>query len=96
MAKLNLNLPIVDETGSQVTPERTVGQTLAFTMIKSVNEQEGDIIKFFDWAQKLGSNKVLEIDEGDVKKLKDFVLKNKELFIIVKAPILKALDKIKF
>jgi hypothetical protein len=96
MAKLNLNVPVVDETGSILNPEKTLGQTLAFVMVKSINKVETDIIKFYDWAQKLGENKPLEIDEADSKKLKDFVINNEDMYLVVKAPIIKAIDKLKF
>lgn len=96
MAKLNLNKQVVDEMGQSIKSDKTLGQTLAFTLIKSINKNEGEILKYFEWAGKLGKNESLTLDEGDAKILKDFVLGNDDLFVIAKAPILKAVDALKF
>lgn len=96
MAKLDLKLPIVDEKGDQVASEETIGTTIGKLMMKSVSDTEGDILKFFGWAQNLGSGKPIDIDEADSKTIKKWITESKELYVIVKAPVLKAIDNLKF
>lgn len=96
MAKLNLNRPIVDESGEQVMAGSTIAKALGGTMIKSVSTVEADILKFFTWATELGKSGIIDIDEGDSKTIRDFVVNNEEVFVIIKAPVLKALADLKF
>ncbi len=96
MAKLNLNRPIVDENGEQVMADSNLAKALGGTMIKSVSTTEADILKFFTWATELGKSGTIDIDEGDSKTIREFVLNNEDLFVIIKAPVLKAIDDLKF
>lgn len=106
MAKLNLNRPIVDEMGDPIkkpnskgeliVDDTTLAKALGGIMIKSVSTVEADILKFFTWASELGKTGIIDIDEGDSKTIRDFVVNNADVFVIIKAPVLKAIDNLKF
>lgn len=104
MEKLNLNLPIIDEKGEPVQfkisegkfEERTYAQVLGGTLLQSTSTADSDILKYFTWAMELGKNGFIEIDKADAKTIKVFVTGNPEIFIIVKAPIIQAIDALKF
>lgn len=96
MKKLNLNKPLLDETGKEVMKPLTLASSLGNTMLKSEQTTEVDILKLYTWALTLGKTGILELDEADAKALKTFVIEDPTLYIIVKAPILKEIDKLKF
>lgn len=96
MAKLNLDLPIIDELGNIVMKETSLAKALGGIMLKSTSTSDSDILKYFTWALELGKKGFVEIDKADAKTIKDFVVGNSEIFIIVKAPILQAIDALKF
>lgn len=96
MAKLNLDIPILDEFGAPVMPETNIAKTLAGTLIRSMATVESDIVKHFEWAGKLAKSGVLELDKSDSENLKTFVINNEEIFNIVKAPILSLISKLKY
>ena len=96
MEKLNLNLPLVDENGKAVMEKTTIAQLLGGTLLQSDTTSETDILKFFTWALELGNKGVIELDESDARKLKNFVVSNKPIFVILKHPILQAIDNLKF
>lgn len=96
MAKLNLNRPLVDEKGEQTMIDTNLAKLLGGALIRSASTEESDILKFYLWATELGKSGILDLDEADSKKLKNWLVKNEDVFIIVKAPILKMLDDMKF
>lgn len=96
MAKLNLNKPLLNETGEQVMQGTTLGKALGAVMLKAELTSEVDILKFFTWALELGKTGILELDEVDTKTLKTFVVEAPRLFVIAKGPILQAISKLKF
>lgn len=94
--KLDLNKPLLDEGGQVVMSPLTLGTSLGSTMLKSENTTEVDILKLYTWALELGQKGVIELDKTDAKILKDFVIAAPNLFVIVKAPILKEIENLKF
>lgn len=93
--KLDLNLPILDQSGKEVL-DTTLAQALGGCMLNSENTSEVNILKYFTWALELGKTGELELDAADVVLLKNYIIENPTLFIIVKAPILKELEKLEF
>lgn len=96
MKKLDLNVPILDANGDVAIENTTIAQALGNIMINSTSTSENDILKMFTWALQLGENGCIDIDEADSKTIKDFIVNNKEVFVIIKAPVLKAIDDLKF
>ena len=96
MEKLKLNSPIMDEFGQIVIKDMTIGQSLASRLMKSVSNDETKILKFYNWAKVLGKDNPLELDEVDAELLKQFVINDQELFNIVKAPVVRAINSLKF
>lgn len=94
MAKLNLKINVIDENGSQ--SNELLSDILARVLIRSVSQTEDDIFKFFGWATSLSNKGIIEVDESDAKKLRGFVVANNGIFTIVKYPIIKAIDNLKF
>ena len=94
MAKLNLKINVIDENGSQ--SNELLSDILARVLIRSVSQTEDDIFKFFDWAKILSTKGIIEVDESDAKKLRAFVIINDGIFTLVKHPIIKAIDNLKF
>ena len=94
--KLNLRIPIIDELGKVTVPGRNVGSALAQQMLQSGSNEETEIYKIFDWALTLGKGDRIDLNEGDAKMLRKWIVDNKELFILVKAPALKAIDALDF
>ncbi len=56
-----------------------------------------DAMKFWDWSLDLHSKdkKVLEVDESDFKNLRNWIEKELQLPVILKAPLLKVFDTAK-
>jgi len=95
-AKLDLKEFVKDETGKVAQGNMLISTAIAQRMLQSGSKDEAVIIKMVNWAMELGKEGYIEIDEGDVKTIKDWVVQNEELFVIIKAPTIKALDKLKF
>ncbi len=98
--KLNLNKKIDPEISNIFPgigmPNETNGQAIAKIILQSNSTNEPNIYKLFDWALQLGKNELLELDEGDVKILRDWVVSHTELFLLIKTPVLRELDKLDF
>ena len=94
--KLNLRIPIIDESGKVTIPGRNVGSALAQQMLLSGSNEETEIYKIFDWALTLGKGDRIDLNEGDAKMLRKWIVDNKELFILIKGPALRALDALDF
>lgn len=96
MAKLRLNIPLMDEEGKPVVPSATLAKVLGSTMLKSGNTVESDILKFFTWALELGKSGEIELDKADSVFLNKYIVEEPNLFIIVKAPIMQEIENLKF
>lgn len=96
MKKLDLNIQITDESGKPLANGVTLAKSLGSTMLQSGETKEVDILKLYMWALQLGKDGIIEIDKLDLIILKTFVIENKSMYIIVKAPILKAIEELKF
>lgn len=89
--KLNLDLTVLDENGEEVG-DQNVAQIVAGRLMRNASKEESDILKFFSWAQDLSKNNELDLDKGDLKKLRKFILEDDMMFIVVKAPAIEAID----
>lgn len=96
MKTLDLNIPITDEAGTKLPSGTTLAKSLGSTMLQSGQTKESDILKLYTWALQLGKTGILELDEADAVALKTFIIENTQLYIIVKAPVLKEIEKLKF
>lgn len=96
MKKLQLDFPVFDEDGKNIDPQKSAGKLLAASLLRRASNDEGDITKLFGWAMILAKDEPIEIDKGDYKKLKTLVVSDPDMFIILKAPLLDALEKLKF
>lgn len=88
--KVNLNKPLINLDG--IEDKANIGQSLAYYLY---HQSEGDPIKVDGWAKKLQALKELELDKSDYQFLKEFVKKNKLMFIPLKAQILEELGEFK-
>lgn len=86
---INLNVKLKDLDGKDIPNSATLGKILAYQL---VNEKQGDILKFYDWALKLNRGEVLTLDRSDYEKLKDYVTSNNNMSILEKAQILPLLE----
>ena len=96
MAKLNLKELVVDEEGLPIEGNLTFGRALGRAMLTSNSTAEIDILKLFKWAGELSRTYMIEIDEIDAKTIKNFIINDENLYILVKAPIIKKIDLLKF
>lgn len=86
---INLNFEVKNLDDTKI---ETAGKILASSLMTAI---VGDPLKFYDWAQDLNQQKELILDESDIKTLYDFVKDHKELFVVAKAPIMKAINNAK-
>jgi len=97
MEKLNLEGLVLDEKGVPIEGGKlTFGRALGKAMLTSNSTAEVDILKLFKWAGELSRTDEIEVDEIDAKIIKDFIINDENLFILVKAPIIKVIDALKF
>ena len=91
MKKVDFNFQIKDGK-NKVIDNRTGAEILAFYLNQAILKEEAMIVKFHGWAVKLSRHEVLELDDGDIVILKEFILKHDQIFVITKQPILVALN----
>lgn len=107
MEKLDLNLPVLNEIGEPVmAPKNVAGKpvmdqlslatSLGGSLLESGDTSEVGILRLYTWALELGKTGIIELNQADAEELKQFVINNEALFVIIKAPILKELEKLKF
>lgn len=96
METLKLNTPLLDLEGNDVEPKTTLALALGNTLLQAVQKNEGDILKYFDWAGQLAKAGEIKLDAGDAVALKKFIIDHDGLYVITKAPILKAMADLKF
>ena len=85
---INLNKKFKSLKGEEIEGA-TLGQILAGKLAET---NEGDAIKYYDWALKLHNNEEINIDNSDYRKLYDFVKDSKALTNLAKAQVLKGLE----
>ena len=93
MKKIDLNKSVlgldgveIKENGKIVTMGYALGNFL-------VGANKGEALKYYDWAVALHNGKTITLDGSDFKKIYSFVEDHDQLTILVKAQILKELDK---
>lgn len=88
--KLNFKKPFVDLDGNDI-PESDQGKTLASALSQSLDPKEGDLIKYWEWAQKCHKGEQLDLDTADRKKVREFIEKS-NFNVLVKAQLLTTMD----
>lgn len=87
--QLLLDKPLIGLDGKEIDDSH-MGKILANAL---VNKEGSDDIKYFDWALKLYNNEKIELDDSDYNKLYKEIENDKRLTRIVKAQILKEMDR---
>ena len=77
MVNLNLKKEIKDLEGNSLQ-QTTMAKLLASVLVST---NEGDAIKYYDWAKELYGNENLVIDESSYQELFDFVKKNAHFYL---------------
>lgn len=96
MAKLNLNTPLLDESGNEIKEGQTLAKALMPALTRRGSVDETDIFKYYSWGLKLSTDGFIEIDKADAKALKKIIIEDPNLFIITKVPIIELIDNLKF
>lgn len=100
--KLNFNFHLIDGDGSAIQerlndgtklPPKPVSKLLGELLLRDVLTDETKIVKFFDWARELNKSGELEVDRADAKVLKDFIIDNKNMFVVAKAQMLQKFEE---
>ena len=66
-----------------------LGKLLA---IKLAEDNKGDALKFFSWAQKFYAGEEVDLDKSDLTTLKEFVKANQSMTNLAKAQILETFE----
>lgn len=82
--QLNLNFIIKNLDGTPIEGA-DAGKTIANHLVKT---SKGDILKHWEWAQRLYKGEPLDLNKSDSATLKKFI-SDSELAIIVKAQIIE-------
>lgn len=91
--KINLNFQLLDFDGRPASGDgRTLGQLIAHLLITADLDDEPDILKFYNWAKNLHEGHAIDLDSGDQKKFKDFIIKHKQPSVLVKNKIIEIMD----
>ena len=85
--KIDLNFDIIDLSNQAIG---NAGKLVANLLVQ---QSEGDVMKHYEWAIKLNSGQVIDLDTSDQEYLKTFIKDHKTLFIIAKAQILEVRKK---
>lgn len=85
--KIDLNFDIIDLSNQAIG---NAGKLVANLLVQ---QSEGDVMKHYEWAIKLNSGQVIDLDTSDQEYLKTFIKDHKTLFIIAKAQILEVIKK---
>ena len=88
--KLNFKKPFLDLSG-EVIEDSDQGKTLASALSSSLDPKEGDLLKYWDWAQKCHRGEVIDLDKADQKKVREFIEKS-NFQVLVKAQLLETMD----
>ena len=85
--KIDLNFDIIDLSNQAIG---NAGKLVANLLVQ---QSEGDVMKHYEWAIKLNSGQVIDLDTSDQEYLKTFIKDHKTHFIIAKAQILEVIKK---
>lgn len=88
--KLNFKKPFLDLDGKEI-PDSDQGKTLALAFSQSLDPKEGDLIKYWEWAQKCHKGETVDLDTADRKKVREFIEKS-NFQVLVKAQLLSTMD----
>lgn len=89
---IDLNELIIAPEGKPLS-DRTAAMILSDQLLMHASSQEAEIFKFFDWGYALAKKGAIEIDAGDLRVLKDFIVAQGKLSVIVKGFLLKKLKE---
>jgi len=91
---LNFNVPLLDLAQKPFPAVDGKEQTIGMALAPSLSgHNQGDPLKFFAWAVTLYNGGELSLDESDLNTLKEFVKSTPTMFNIVKAQVLKIINK---
>lgn len=89
MKQVDLNWELKNLNGDNIG---NAGELLAASLMV---ETKGDAIKYFDWAMNLNKKLIIEVDESDFLKIKQFITDNERLTLLAKAQFLKYFETVK-
>lgn len=92
MIEINLSSHALDINGNVLNKDITMGESLANVLVGGT---KGEALKFYDWAISLAKTGKITVDEHDFKKIKLFVEESENIFIILKAQLIRKLDECK-
>jgi hypothetical protein len=97
MKKVDLNFEVEGGQGQNGTPFKFKANKGLAELLETEQgmKDEVKIIKYFGWARQLKANGILELDEGDMMELKDFVKNHPTAFLFFKYPVIKAFNDAK-
>jgi hypothetical protein len=97
--KIDLDWKIKNLAGKEMEGDNEdpvhAGKIVAGLMVGVGSQNQSNPIKYFDWALKLYNKQPIEVDEADLEEIKKFVKEHQQIFIIVKAPLLRYLNELK-
>jgi hypothetical protein len=73
--------------------QRKLGDVLAYALSRS--DSNRDPLKLWNWAVKLATDCVLELDKSDRALLRDVVVTDKMLFVSSKGQLIELIDSVK-
>ena len=89
--KINFNTPLLALNGLPLTEgskEITLGAILAPAIAQ---QTKGDALKLYSWAITIYKNEDLTLDKSDQNTLKDLIISNDSITVLVKAQLLERL-----
>lgn len=87
--EINLNFDLKNLDESKIgNAGAVVGQHL-------VLGNKGDALKFYAWAQAFHKGTLVELDNSDFRKLRDWIEASETLSILVKGQVIEYLDSVK-
>jgi len=88
--KLNFDIPLLDLAKSPFPDVEGKKQTVGYFLAPSLsNHNQGDPLKYFNWAIAIFNGDALSLDESDIGTLKEFIKITPSLNNLVKAQALK-------
>lgn len=94
--KLNFNFNLKGLDGKEIGVEEknpvNAGKLIATALVQV---SKGDVMKHYEWAQKLYKGQPLELDKSDSAYLKNFIETNEQFTILMKAQCIEVFDKAK-
>ncbi|KKL89879.1 hypothetical protein LCGC14_1910290 [marine sediment metagenome] len=95
MKKLNLTFDITDDDGKVIVDGKSAGRILAGYLLRfPAKDKEADILRYHEMAMKLSRDEIIEVSDSDFEFLKNFIIKDENMFVIAKAPIILYLNSV--